>query len=348
MFFHDKRLQYYTRPERPDPIYAKKIQELIGGTFGEMTVMMQYLFQGWNCRGPAKYRDMLLDIGTEEIGHVEMLATMIAHLLDKAPIKMQEEGAKDSIVGAVMGGTKPREVITDLMVASMNPQHAIVSGLGATPSDSVGFPWNGRFIVASGNLLADFRSNLHAESQGRLQAVRLYEMTDDPGVKDTLSFMIARDTMHQNQWLAAIEDLQAAGLESTPVPSSFPQHLEKTQHSYQFWNHSSGEDSAQGRWAQGQSMDGRGHFEYLAHPQPLGSEHLPPPTDPSLTWHPHHPPTPSLSSLVSSLPVYPYSPLSPLLCFSPGGASCTSALPPHNPLLPPSLQLVTHDLLECD
>jgi len=60
----------------------------------EMT-MMQYLFQGWNCRGPAKYRDMLLNIGTEEIGHVEMLATMIACLLDKAPIKMQEDGAKD-------------------------------------------------------------------------------------------------------------------------------------------------------------------------------------------------------------------------------------------------------------
>ncbi len=103
MFYHNKRLQYFTPPERPDPVYAMKMQELIGGAYGEMTVMMQYLFQGWNCRGPAKYRDMLLDIGTEEIGHVEMLATMIAHLLDKAPIRLQEEGAKDPIVGAVMG-----------------------------------------------------------------------------------------------------------------------------------------------------------------------------------------------------------------------------------------------------
>lgn len=270
MFYHNKRLQYYTRPERPDPIYAKKIQELIGGTFGEMTVMMQYLFQGWNCRGPAKYRDMLLDIGTEEIGHVEMLATMMAHLLDHAPIKAQEDGAKDAVVGAVMGGTNPRDVITDIVASSMNPQHAIMSGLGATAADSVGYPWNGRFIVASGNLLADFRSNLHAESQGRLQAIRLYEMTDDPGVRDTLSFMIARDTMHQNQWLAAIEDLESSGLETTPVPSKFPQNLEKTQHSYQFWNHSEGQESAEGRWAKGQSMDGKGEFEYVAHPEPLG------------------------------------------------------------------------------
>lgn len=278
MFFHKKPLQYFTPPEQPDAIYAMKMQELIGGTFGEMTVMMQYLFQGWNCRGPAKYRDMLLDIGTEEIGHVEMLATMIAHLLDKAPVSVQEEGVKDAVVGAVMGGSSARDVI----MGSMNPQHAIVSGLGALPADSVGFPWNGRFIVASGNLLADFRSNLHAESQGRLQAIRLYEMSNDRGVKDTLSYMIARDTMHQNQWLAAIEDLQAEGLETTPVPSSFPLELEKREVAYQFWNLSEGEESAQGRWAKGPSMDGKGEFEYVANPQPQGPAPEPPPPNPLL------------------------------------------------------------------
>ena len=278
MFYHKKPLQYYKRPEKPDAVYAKKIQELIGGTFGEMTVMMQYLFQGWNCRGPAKYRDMLLDVGTEEIGHIEMLATMIAHLLDKAPVSDQEEGFKDAVVGAVMGGNNPRDAIAQ----SMNPQHAIVSGLGALPSDSVGYPWNGRYIVASGNLLADFRSNLHAESQGRLQAVRMYEMSDDAGVKDTLSFMIARDTMHQNLWLAAIEDLESSGMETTPVPSSFPQELEKSEFAYQFWNHSEGTESSEGRWAKGKSMDGKGEFEYVANPQPLGPEPVPPPPEPKL------------------------------------------------------------------
>ncbi|MEP0894584.1 manganese catalase family protein [Leptolyngbya sp. FACHB-1624] len=249
MFLHTKRLQYFTPPSKPDPIYAKKLQELIGGSMGEMTVMMQYLFQGWNCRGPAKYRDLLLDTGTEEIGHVEMLATMVAHLLDKAPVEMQEEGAKDPVVGAVMGGTNPRDVIA----AAMNPQHEIVSGQGAMPADSVGFPWNGRFIVASGNLLADFRSNLHAESQGLMQAVRLYEMTDDPGVRDHLSFMIARDTMHQNQWLAAIEELQSDGFEETVTPKIAHEYGKK-EYAYQFWNNSEGQESAEGRWAKGQSM----------------------------------------------------------------------------------------------
>ena len=151
-FITKKRLQYFTKPERPDAVYAKKLQELIGGPFGEMTVMMQYLFQGWNCRGPVKYKDMMLDIGTEEIGHIEMVASLIAHLLDKAPVEQQEEAAKDPIVQGVMGGMKAEDII----MASMNPQHATVSGGGAIPADSVGYPWNGRFIIASGNLMADF------------------------------------------------------------------------------------------------------------------------------------------------------------------------------------------------
>lgn len=281
MFLHRKELQYFTPPENPDPIYAKKIQELIGGVFGEMTVMMQYLFQGWNCRGPAKYRDMLLDIGTEEIGHVEMLATMMAHLLDKAPLKVQEDGAKDPVVGAVMGGSKPSDVMMDIFAAAMNPQHAIVSGLGALPADSVGFPWNGRFIIASGNLLADFRSNLHAESQGRLQAVRLFEMSNDRGVRDTLSFMIARDTFHQTQWVRAIEELEADGLEMHPVPSNFDRSQEKPEAAVQFWNHSEGQESAEGRWATGTTLDGK-EIQYIAEPKPQGQQPNPPAGDPRL------------------------------------------------------------------
>src|SRR4051794_18186603 len=102
MFGHQKYLQYSARPERPDPLFAKMLQEPLGGQWGEISVMMTYLFQGWSCRGPAKYRDMLLDIGTEEIAHVEMLATMIARLLETSPVETQEEAAKDSVVGAVM------------------------------------------------------------------------------------------------------------------------------------------------------------------------------------------------------------------------------------------------------
>src|SRR5215207_4461783 len=124
MFFHDKRLQYNAKPDRPDPLYAKKLQEVLGGQWGEISVFMMYLFQGWNCRGPSKYRDMLLDIGTEEIAHVEMLSTMICRLLEGATADHQEAAGKsNSVVGAILGGTNPKDAI---IAAAANPQHWIV------------------------------------------------------------------------------------------------------------------------------------------------------------------------------------------------------------------------------
>ena len=270
MFFHNSGLQFEAKPaDGPDPLFAKRLQEVLGGAWGEMTVSLQYLFQGWNCRMPGKYKDMLMDIGTEELAHVEMLAVMIGKLLEQAPGAVVDEAVKsDPALQAVMGG--------------MNPQHAIVGGMGAQPADSVGYPWNGRYIIASGNLLADFHANVTAEAQGRLQVARLYSMTDDAGVKHLLKFLLARDTMHQNQWLAAIEELESDGLETTPVPSDFPQDEEHTQHSYQYWPMSAGSDGPQGGWASGPSPDGRGEFSVVTDPQPATGEPLPPKSIPEM------------------------------------------------------------------
>ncbi|MBU9723752.1 MULTISPECIES: manganese catalase family protein [Bacillaceae] len=256
MFYHIKELQHEARPSRPDPIMARQLQEILGGQYGEISVAMQYLFQGWNFRGSDKYRDLLMDVGTEELAHIEMLATMISRLLDGAPVGDQEKAVKDPAVGAILGG--------------MNPQHAIVSGLGAMPADSNGNRWTADYIGASGNLLADFRANLTAESQGRLQAVRLYEATSDPGVKDMLSFLIARDTMHQNMWKAAIAELEAQ--ENIVVPSTFPRELEKSQVAYDFYNLSEGEESSKGRWAHGKSMDGLSSFKYYSQAPAYGTK----------------------------------------------------------------------------
>lgn len=280
MFRHTKQTQYHCKPSKPDPLFAKLLQEPLGGQWGEISVMMQYLFQGWNCRGPQKYRDMILDIGTEEIGHVEMLATMIARLLEGASAEQVEEAGKSSsIVGAVLGGTSVKDQI---IAGAMNPQHLIVSGGGAMPADSVGQRWTAAYIVASGNLLADFRMNVTAESQGRLQVARLYEMTTDPGVRDMLAFLLARDTMHQNQWLAAIEELQADGLEMTPCPSNFPQNKEHLDVSYKFMNFSEGEESATGRWANGPSPDGKSQLQYDAMPAAMAEAPVLAPGDPQL------------------------------------------------------------------
>ena len=291
MFFHRKELQFTARPDKPDPIFAKMLQEALGGQWGEMSVMINYLFQGWNCRAEGKYRDMLMDIGTEEIGHVEMLATMIARLLESSPVEAQEDAAKDSIMGAMLGGTR----IEDVILSGMNPQHAIVSGGGAMPTDSMGLPWNAKYTIASGNLLADFRFNVTAESQGRLQVARLYNLTSDQGVKDMLSFMLARDTMHQNQWLAAIAELEADGLETTPCPSNFPIEKEDRSVAYQYLNFSEGTESSQGAWATGPSPDGLGEFTYVENPPAMGEAPMLSDGDPRLYGTPKMPVPPIAS-----------------------------------------------------
>ena len=161
-----QELQFKATPDKPDAVYARKLQEVLGGQYGEITVAMQYVFQAWNIHIPGKYRDMLFGIGVRGFGHVEMLATMIAQLLEKAPARRSPKAAVDSDrLAAIVGGT--------------DVQHAIVAGAGARPVDSNGNPWQGSYITASGNLLADFTANANAEMQGRIQAARLYHMTDD-------------------------------------------------------------------------------------------------------------------------------------------------------------------------
>jgi Mn-containing catalase len=262
MFRHTTRLQFEAKPEMPDAVYARKLQELIGGAYGEMTVAMQYLFQGWNCRVAGKYKDLIMDTATEEMGHVEMLATMVARLLEGAPTTLTAEAAEDPVIGAVLGG--------------MDPQHAIVAGGGAMPNNSQGVPWNGAYIVASGNLLADFRANAAAEAHGRLQTARLYNMTDDSGVKSMLQFNLARDTVHQKQWLKAIEELETDGLSGPIVPDALFDE-EDQEHNHTIWRLSDGTDGAKGGWAKGDDP-----LEYITDPEPLGGLGTAPAPDPAL------------------------------------------------------------------
>jgi Mn-containing catalase len=268
MFYHVKETQFEVKPDKPDALFAKRLQELLGGKFGETTVMMSYLMQGWTSRGPQKYKDMLLDIGTEEIGHVEMLSIMISRLLDHAPGETQDEAAKNPLVKAALGGEAPQDVIYN----AMNPQHQIVSGQGAILSDSVGNPWSGAFAAASGNLMADMRWNLMAETQGNLQVSRIYEMTEDTGVRRMLGFNLARDFAHQNQFQAALEELQEDGLHQFHVPSPFPMERVNQEQMHTFWNLSEGTESEEGRWAKGPAPDGMGELVYLKDPKPLSDD----------------------------------------------------------------------------
>ena len=268
MYYMDKRLQYPVRVENPDPLFARQLQQAIGGIEGEIRVCLQYFFQGWAARGPTtKYRDMLLNTATEEIGHIEMLATAVALNLENAPLTLQESAVQASpVMNAVMGGgERPRHAIEGML-----QRHVLSTGLAAYPANSDGVPFDCSHVYASGNLAADMYANVAAESTGRVLAVRLYNAAHDAGMKDMLSFLIARDTMHQQQWLAVVEEL--GGSAALPIPNSFPQEQEKQEYSYVFLGSSaSGEPPPDGRWTQGPSLDGRGSFSVRQN-QPLGDE----------------------------------------------------------------------------
>jgi Mn-containing catalase len=246
MFYHDGKLQYNVRVDKPNPQFARLLQQAIGGIEGEMRVCMQYLFQAWNSRGPQKYREMLLETGTEEIAHIEMLATAVCLNLEGASTAVKDQMAMSNpMVEAVMGG--------------MDPRHILSAGLGAMACDANGVPFNGSWVVGSGNIAADMHANVMAESTGRVLATRLYEMTDDAGMKDMLSFLIARDTMHQNQWMAVLEELGTTN--SHPIPNSFPSNLQNEDVSYKFIStRFDGGPTAAGRWTEGTSIDGKGIF----------------------------------------------------------------------------------------
>ncbi len=257
MFHHSSKLQYEVRVDTPDPQFAKYLQQAIGGIEGEIRVAMQYFFQAMGARGDAKYRDMLMMTATEELSHIEFLGHAVALNLEGAPVSVQEDAAKDPVVHAIMGGA--------------NPRHILSSGLSAMPVNANGVPFDMSHVYATGNLAADMMANATAESGGRVLASRLYNMTDDAGMKDMLSFLIARDTMHQQQWLAVIEELGGWN-QQLPIPNSTPEEHERMQDSYYFLNTSLDEPTPEGRWTSGPSLDGRSEFSVEEKMKPYGQK----------------------------------------------------------------------------
>jgi len=257
MFHHSSKLQFPVRVEKPDPEFAMLLQQAIGGVEGEIRVAMQYFFQAMGARGDARIRDLLISTATEELSHIEMLGYAVALNLVGAPLSYQEASAKDPVVNAILGG--------------MNPRHILSSGLAAMPVNANGMPFDMSHIYASGNVAADMLANVTAEATGRVLATRLYNMTEDKGMKDFLSFLIARDTMHQQQWLAVIEEMGGLNA-SLPIPNSFPQEHEAQEHSYYCLNTSLDKPLPEGRWSSGPAYDGHGQFSAKQQPDILGDE----------------------------------------------------------------------------
>ncbi|KZE99265.1 MULTISPECIES: manganese catalase family protein [Rhodococcus] len=216
MYLHVQSLIHDIATDEPDPAAANALQEGLGGQFGEMRTMMQYLFQAMNFRGAAAkpYRDLIQGIGTEEISHVELIGTTISRLLDGSP---QYQGKlEDPLDTPGAGGATP----LNLALSQGNIHHYLVGAQGALPVDSVGNPWSGSYVYNSGNLVLDLMYNLMLESTGRLQKCRMYEMTANKAARSTISYLIVRDQAHENGYAKALETLGVEWKKTLPIPKT--------------------------------------------------------------------------------------------------------------------------------
>jgi Mn-containing catalase len=265
MFVSIDKLPNKIVPDKPDPKAANALQEGLGGQFGEMRTMMQYLFQNMNFRGDAKpYQDLLRSIATEEMGHVELVSNTINMLLEGASAQAD-----------------PEELPLSVALESPNIHHFLVAGQSSRPVDAAGNPWSATYVYDSGNLVLNMLYNLMLEATGRLQKCRLYEMSSNKAYRATVSYLIVRDLAHEKVFAKALETLGVNWNKTLPVPkidtSKMPEvkELENKNLHNQQWTFTS-EDSGLSKIFTGSSPFGDGEIETLdGHPEGAAIPNIP-------------------------------------------------------------------------
>jgi len=265
MFVSIDKLPNKIVPDKPDPKAANALQEGLGGQFGEMRTMMQYLFQNMNFRGDAKpYQDLLRSIATEEMGHVELVSNTINMLLEGASAQAD-----------------PEELPLSVALESPNIHHFLVAGQSSRPVDAAGNPWSATYVYDSGNLVLNMLYNLMLEATGRLQKCRLYEMSSNKAYRATVSYLIVRDLAHEKVFAKALETLGVIWNKTLPVPkidtSKMPEvkELENKNLHNQQWTFTS-EDSGLSKIFTGSSPFGDGEIETLdGHPEGAAIPNIP-------------------------------------------------------------------------
>lgn len=230
MFMHNKRLQYTVRVSEPNPVLASLLLEQFGGPDGELAAAMRYFTQGLGELDPGR-KDMLLDIATEELSHLEVIGSIVA---------MLNKGAKGALSEAAMSEA---ELYMSLTAGGNSHTQSILYGGGPSLTNSSGVPWTAAYIDSRGDPTCDLRSNIAAESRAKIVYERLIAITDDPGVKDALGFLMVREVAHQKSFekaLYAIEDNFPPG--KSPGPTQFADV---------YFNMSQGEGDTEGPWNSG-------------------------------------------------------------------------------------------------
>lgn len=255
MFHHVKELQFNARVSKPDPRFARLLLEQFGGGNGELKAAMQYFTQAFACKQPYpdKY-DLLMDVGTEEFSHLEIVGATIQMLLSGVSGELKATADESDIMQTLDGKGAKESFMHE---AIMNPQFGVLSGGSPTLTDSNGNPWTAAYVNANGDLTVDLRSNIAAEARAKIVYEYLMSFTDDPYVKETLRFLMTREIAHYQQFEAALSSIQ---------PNFPPGVLQgDARYSNTYFNMSNGAE-VRGPWNEGASSQLGEEWQYVAEP----------------------------------------------------------------------------------
>jgi Mn-containing catalase len=222
MYHHIKELMYTVDVGVPDPAFGNMLLEQFGGANGELAAAMQYSVQGINCDDPER-KDLLMDIGTEELSHLEVVGTLAR--LHLRPLKRNREAAE------------------------IDPLIAIAGGGGVALHNSMGDAWTADYLKITGELDVDLRSNIAAEARAKIVYERLINFTEDAGTIRALQFLMTREITHMKAFSAALESLGKDRFSIGAIPPT-PDLVD------QFFDDSTGtgdrgEPNARGPWNSG-------------------------------------------------------------------------------------------------
>lgn len=234
MYIHNKRLQYTVRVAEPNPVLGSLLLEQFGGPDGELAAAMRYFTQALAEDDPGR-KDMLHDIATEELSHLEVIGSIVA---------MLNKGVKARLSEAAM---EEAEMYRSLTAGGDSHTQSILYGGGPALTNSSGVPWTAAYVDSRGDPTCDLRSNIAAEARAKIVYERLINITDDPGIKDALGFLMTREIAHQKSFEKALY-----AIEGNFPPGKLP-GIEKYASTYV--NTSQGPGDMQGPWNSGPEWD---------------------------------------------------------------------------------------------
>jgi Mn-containing catalase len=234
MFMHNTKLQYTVRVAEANPVLASYMLEQFGGPQGELAAAMRYFTQGIGEEDPGR-KDLLMDIATEELSHLEIIGSIVA---------MLNKGIKGNLAE---GSLKEADLYRKVGEGGDSHTQSLLYGGGPSLTNSSGVPWTAAYIDSIGDPACDLRSNIAAEARAKIVYERLINITDDPGIKDALGFLMTREIAHQKSFEKALYSIN---------PNFPPGKLPgKAKFVNLYVNASTGPGDAQGPWNEGEQWE---------------------------------------------------------------------------------------------